>query len=130
MTEVRDGLPGGIAVRRLFVVLWMALIFGLSSIPDPEIPSGLGYPGHALLYFVLGGLVFAASRLERSTRLSIALAVVLASVYGVTDELHQFFVPGRTPDVLDWAWDTVGALGGAIAAALLVARAQARRLPR
>ena len=39
-------------------------------------------------------------------------AVAVASMYGVTDELHQYFVPGRSCDVLDWVADTSGAAIG------------------
>jgi VanZ family protein len=38
------------------------------------------------------------------------LAVLLASLYGVSDEAHQAFVPGRSADAVDWLADTVGAL--------------------
>jgi VanZ family protein len=38
------------------------------------------------------------------------LAVGLASLYGVSDEVHQAFVPGRNADVFDWVADTTGAL--------------------
>ena len=38
------------------------------------------------------------------------LAVLLASIYGVSDEVHQAFVPGRSADAADWLADTAGAL--------------------
>ncbi|MDR0991105.1 MAG: VanZ family protein [Propionibacteriaceae bacterium] len=41
-------------------------------------------------------------------------AVVLASLYGVTDEFHQSFVPGRSPDPKDWMVDTIGAICGVV----------------
>jgi len=37
----------------------------------------------------------------------------LLSVYGGALELLQFFVPGRTPSIIDWSANTVGALLGA-----------------
>lgn len=46
----------------------------------------------------------------RSTLFRTLLAVGFASLYGATDEVHQYFVPERSSDVLDWIADTVGAL--------------------
>ncbi|NUN16681.1 MAG: VanZ family protein [Myxococcales bacterium] len=43
-------------------------------------------------------------------RRSFGLPVLWVSFYGITDEIHQAFVPGRTADVWDWVADTVGAL--------------------
>ncbi|MEM7263575.1 MAG: VanZ family protein [Planctomycetota bacterium] len=45
---------------------------------------------------------------------SIALVAALSgAAYGITDEIHQAYVPGRSADVWDWAADSVGAsLGG------------------
>ncbi|MDR2491693.1 MAG: VanZ family protein [Spirochaetaceae bacterium] len=45
-----------------------------------------------------------------------ALITVLAvSAYGVLDEFHQSFVPGRQVSAFDWAADTVGAVLGCAA---------------
>lgn len=49
-------------------------------------------------------------------------AVVLASLYGVTDEFHQSFVPGRMPDPADWLTDTCGAALGAAVVTLVERR--------
>jgi hypothetical protein len=40
----------------------------------------------------------------------VALATLIASLYGISDEFHQSCVPGRSPDVADWLADTAGAL--------------------
>lgn len=40
-------------------------------------------------------------------------AIVLSACYAVTDELHQGFVDGRSPQMLDVAIDTLGACAGA-----------------
>jgi VanZ family protein len=42
-----------------------------------------------------------------------ALSFLLATLYGVTDEVHQSFVPGRNPDWRDVVADGLGALLGA-----------------
>jgi len=99
------------------VVLWAAGIFVLSSIPD--LGTGLGTwdtvlrkLAHTAEYALLGGLIFRATR-------SAPAAVLLASAYAVTDEVHQAFATGRHGSPLDWLIDTAGAvLGVALAARL------------
>ena len=103
-------------------VLWMAAIFGFSSLPGSAVPSGIGAYAHFGVYAVLGALLFLAFAHETVPGRAVAYAVLTASLYGVTDELHQAFVPGRVPDAADWGMDTLGALAGA----LLVLRALAR----
>ena len=39
---------------------------------------------------------------------AIHLAIIIAILYGVTDEIHQYFVPGRTFDILDIIANSVG----------------------
>ena len=83
---------------------------------------------HFLIYGGLGGALVRALAGGRTAAMGprrILFAVVLATLYGVTDEIHQSFVPPRTPDVLDVAADAVGALAGAIAIAV-IARAAVR----
>ena len=46
-----------------------------------------------------------------------ALGALVSVAYGVTDELHQAFVPGRTPDAWDVVKDFVGAVAGSAACA-------------
>ena len=96
-------------------IAWAALIFFLSSVPSgdggvdlPDIP-GADKVAHAVSFGIL--TVLLAQALKATGNLtSLVLAVLLASAYGVTDELHQRFTPGRDPDVLDWVADTVGAV--------------------
>ncbi|MFQ9741932.1 MAG: VanZ family protein [Slackia sp.] len=49
-------------------------------------------------------------------------APLIASLYGVTDEIHQIFVPTRSCDPADWAVDTVAAIVGAILAYAVIRR--------
>jgi VanZ family protein len=99
----------------------MALVFRLSALPGSDVPGRFGPLGHFALYAVLGGLYFAAlDPTTRSTRAA-TVAVALASAYGITDEYHQYFVPGRTNDPVDWLVDTAGA-AAAVALIAWVAR--------
>ncbi|GEM_PF-370241 len=100
-------------------VTWAGIIFWLSSqsfvdIPGPEF-DWKPKLGHWVLYSAL--CVFLAAPLRWahgvSLKKTLALAIIVASLYGVTDEIHQMFVPERTPRVTDWMIDTLGATFGA-----------------
>lgn len=69
-----------------------------------------------LVHFVcFGGLCFWVAlgcNTKTMPRKLIALPVMIVSVYGIIDEIHQSFVPGRESSVLDWCADTLGAVLG------------------
>jgi VanZ family protein len=102
------------------VVVYMVLIFGLSSVSDPpDLPRGIGDTGaHSILYAGFGAVMARAlggGFGRPMTLATLAAAVALATAYGVTDEVHQHFVPGRNMDPLDLLADAIGAAAGAIA---------------
>jgi VanZ family protein len=110
-------------------VLWAALIFVFSSIPQPPPPPGglTDKHEHMGAYAVLSALVLrslAGATWSGVTAATAASAAVVASLYGASDELHQAFVPLRNPSWLDFAADAIGAVG---AAALIGAWAIIRR---
>jgi VanZ family protein len=39
----------------------------------------------------------------------IILAIGITSLYGASDEFHQFFTPNRSVEIFDWLADTAGA---------------------
>jgi VanZ family protein len=47
---------------------------------------------------------------------------LISAAFGLSDELHQHFVPGRDASALDLAADTVGSLAGVLAWTFLVHR--------
>jgi VanZ family protein len=108
------------------VAAYAGIIFWLSSQPNPLpfLPrEWLSQDKilHATEYAVLGAMLVVALRLAGlSPSRALVLAVVLASAYGASDEVHQFFVPGRSADVRDWVADTLGAaLGAGLASRVL-----------
>jgi VanZ family protein len=121
------------AAAFLPAALYAGLIFALSAQADPLafLPPGLLVQDkllHSLEYAALGALLVPGLRLAGfAPRGAFVLAVVLASLYGATDEIHQAFVPGRTADLLDWVADTLGA---ALGAATATAATLALRRPR
>jgi VanZ family protein len=92
------------------VVLWAAVIFVLSSIPD--LGTGLGTwdlllrkLAHAVEFAILGALLLRALARE-------APALALGVAYAVSDEVHQMFVSGRRGSAWDVLIDAAGvALG-------------------
>jgi VanZ family protein len=97
---------------------WMTALFVASAQSDVgvagEIPDWIT---HGTAYFVLGVLAIRAAVGGLGRRLSVAdavLVVVLCTLYGVSDEVHQSRVPGRDAD----PWDVAKDLGGAAVAAL------------
>lgn len=115
-------MPKPDTLRLLSLILtlaWMGTIFLLSSQPGGQLP--MGPPGfdkllHLGAYALLAMLILGAlPRAPGGYRLGQALlAAALAAVYGLTDEWHQFHVPGRSMDGWDIAADAAGALLGAL----------------
>jgi VanZ family protein len=79
---------------------------------------------HFTAYTVLAaaaGLWFSRESWIRRPWRNFLISTAVASLYGVLDEFHQFFVPARDCSVWDWVADTLGGVTGA-AAILLAAR--------
>jgi len=72
---------------------------------------------HLVEYAILGYLVARAAKNSSSLRLRAnfrIFAVAFAVIYGLSDELHQYFVPGREVEILDVLADGAGAFLGQI----------------
>ena len=106
-------------IRLALCIAYAGVIFGISSVPGSRLPSISvnDYFIHFLEYVALGSLLM-WWRLHNSA-LSIAgamcQAIFLGSLYGLADEFHQYFVPNRHADPVDWVADTLGSAVGAIA---------------
>lgn len=85
---------------------WLAVSFGLAGNP-------MSVVAHFCEYLVLGVLLVNALRSHMPLGRALVLAIVCASAYGISDEIHQIFVDGRYCDAADWLTDTLGAALGA-----------------
>lgn len=101
------------------VILWMGLIFSLSSIPEENLPKvTIPYIHkivHLVEYSILGILLARAvihSYPYRSSAQLIAVSVILIFLYALSDEWHQTFVPGRSGEFSDCIYDTIYATIG------------------
>jgi VanZ family protein len=108
------------------VVLYCTVIFIQSSYPSVvrlhDVPFGDKYL-HVAGYALLGMLFFRAFRsLHGGNRLLLAilLSISASTTYGISDEIHQYFVPSRSADVMDALADMVGSSVGVMAYFLLV----------
>ena len=143
-----------VIVSWALVAAWAFLIFFMSSNTGTGLNTGLGIfssiyramqavqeqllgPGvdalssiaHFCEYTMFGALLANAWRTKVTLPWAVWAAVLCASLYGISDEIHQIFVPGRTADPIDWLVDTCGAaLGAFIAYAILRYRASRRAL--
>ena len=95
-------------------IIWAALIFVASSIPDISTPS-FGFKMvdkiiHFIIFFILGVLIsygFGKGRINSVNIFWISIGITI--LYGIFDEFHQFFVPGRHMDAFDVLADALGA---------------------
>jgi VanZ family protein len=108
-----------------------AAIFTVSGMSAPPIPDALVFDMsdkllHGIAYAGLAGLAVPGTTrgFSHVTTTTLAIAACCAAAWGVSDELHQSFVPGRDCSIFDWFADTTGAAFGAV-----VAHAILRRFP-
>jgi len=106
------------------VLVVLAGISYLSSIPQDDLPS-FNFPGldkivHLLMYsflsFTFGRAFTYPIRHETEWthyRPRLVLGIIFTALYGIIDEWHQSFVPGRAVEILDWVADITGAFVGA-----------------
>lgn len=111
-SNTSTGLNDGLGVfSRIYRVL-QDIQAGLLG-PDADVLSSIA---HFCEYTMFGALWLNALHCHMPLRRALVLAIACASLYGVSDEIHQLFVPTRMCDPVDWAVDTLGAaLGASIA---------------
>lgn len=106
---------------RIAAALWGGFLFLVTSWPNPpEVEAG-GFPldklTHFLLYAVEAVLLHRAIRWKG--RSGVVMSRVMAivgtmAVWGMLDETHQEWIPGRRMDTGDLVADIAGAAVGAV----------------
>lgn len=102
----------------------MTFIYCSSSINGDDVVK-IDVPGidklfHFVEYFILGAILvraFARSFDKANFKIIFLLSILIASIYGGLDELHQRFVPGRSPEIFDIFSDIIGSFLGALVSA-------------
>lgn len=114
------------ARRRIYLtllILWVAITFLLTSLPNPRLEIPIPYVdkiAHFGFYGVMG-FFCALWRRESGTSARGAALEGLAFVafVGAVDEIHQYWIPGRSMDFFDWLADASGGGIGALLSAFL-----------
>lgn len=105
--QTAEQAPGWWSIIPL--ITWCMILFILSSIPGSEYPQvDWQYADkavHLLLYTVLG-ICAASCFLRRGFPVYVPIAFGL--FFGITDEIHQAWVPLRSPSVGDIYADAIG----------------------
>lgn len=99
-------------------VIWAGLIFFMSSRQGVDLPS-FQYADklvHLCIYTVFSFLVMRALVEGHSFDVysAVILTLVIGTLYGLSDEIHQIFVPTRSAEVGDLLSDAFGSFIGAL----------------
>jgi VanZ family protein len=107
-----------------FTISYMGLVFYLSSksLLLPKMLSDTDKIIHAFVYFLLAVLLYFSFLKSGVRRYLFLVSLVFAVIYGISDELHQYYVPGRIASIGDVIADFFGALLGSFLAARLSSR--------
>lgn len=130
------------------VILWMGLIYYLSAqtgedssilssnltvriiaftrlgVSEDIFNSVLRTFAHFSLYFVLGILIINSLQNYNYRLNDIFITIFIGVVYAVSDEIHQYFVPGRAAQIFDIMIDFIGILFGIIVYKIIIIRSK------
>lgn len=97
---------------------WLTVIFVQSSFPAVELPQieiiSADKLAHMGVYGLLALLCYIS--LIHQTKFNLlyshpfTFTILICSVYGASDEFHQYFVPNRDCEFFDWLADVIGAI--------------------
>ena len=118
------------------LLIWMGVIFAWSSLSSDsveELAPELAFIvelAHVGEFAILSALAYWAFRTVKKLPLRLLWIVTLAFtvLYGISDEAHQMFTPGRSASLADVALDAVGGAAGLIFADVLLRVALRRRI--
>ncbi len=99
---------------------WLVLIFIMSSIPGDKLPDETFNLNDKLIHFFVFLILYvtASYSFYNQSKFSLmkkhfyAAGFILAVLYGISDELHQYFVPLRSCEFYDLLADAAGAAAG------------------
>lgn len=126
LVRMRSHFALKIALFVVFVILSIAIVYVLYTMIRPRVSTFgifemnrwvlhryLRKYAHFIVYLFLGSFLMNALIISKVPGWkAFGIAVVVSFLYAVSDELHQYFVPGRTALLMDVIIDTAGATVG------------------
>ena len=109
---------------KTFLYYWFPLIiYCLAIYIQSDFPASEHIPTfefsdkvvHFLAYAVMGVLFYRAYqtlRFKDNLRMLVLISIVSATLYGVSDEIHQYYVPFRDASITDAIANMLGAICG------------------
>lgn len=98
----------------LLAIITAIAIFFISSLPAGEISPFVGFNWQTTAYHIAAFFFLAFFLLpaivKGNNKTLILFAIIIAVLYGVSDEFHQLFVPGRHFSILDMLTNSFGIL--------------------
>jgi len=96
------------------------ILFTATTLPAKELPkTGVNdkiehFLGYFLLTFLFSNALFFQNKNKSFKKFPITFALLIVAFYGMVDEVHQYFIPGRFCDFYDWTADVTGALAAGL----------------
>ncbi|MDR0909473.1 MAG: VanZ family protein [Spirochaetaceae bacterium] len=110
-------------------------IFSLSAqsvLPQPKGIFGWDKFQHLLAYASLSfcaGFWFSTQDWKAKPVFALLITIAVSILYGLSDEIHQYFTPGRDCNIFDLLADSLGALIGAFLCLLMKGKVIRRNIP-
>lgn len=116
------------------VVLWLAFQLSLTSLPGSALPPLPGFRidwiAHFCMYFGLGFLFARVWWISGRRIALLPLVWVGMAAFGLLDELHEKFIPGRGYELMDLLMDACGSAAGLASGTFMMRIQWAARLLR
>lgn len=102
------------ALLWIVTILIVVLIFCVSSVAlEPGFGKGISIKAilyHLGIFFFLGFFLLISLARRKLKFLLFLAGILLAMLYGILDEIHQYFVSGRFCSLVDVGWNSIGVL--------------------
>jgi hypothetical protein len=102
----------------IITIIIAIFIFYMSSKTFPPGIPGISYASyvyHLAVFFAFGFfLLISVVKGNYNKKYLILISILIAIAYGISDELHQFFIPGRYCCFQDVLINSVGILGAGV----------------